>query len=187
MHTGNEGQKKIKEIFCRRSEKFYLGLQIDKSSLERVFLKGLEVVNGRNLYDQATKSIANLKKALSFMGKYVDMESGIAKQSGLEIEDVIQKILHDFFKYENNSLSTEDDDSKKIYDIFVLTLAEIDVDSICGIPTRRYWYEYDYVSDIISQSSYFEYLGYEWTPLYTYKCAISAQGKTSPTAYKIFL
>jgi len=47
------------------------------------------------------------------MEKYVDMESGIVKQSGLEIEDVIQKILHDFFKYENNSLSTEDDDSKK--------------------------------------------------------------------------
>jgi len=35
--TGNEGQKKLKEIFCRRSRKFYLGLQIDKSSLERVF------------------------------------------------------------------------------------------------------------------------------------------------------
>ena len=117
--TGNEGQKKIKEIFCRRSGKFYLGLQIDKSSLERLYLKGLEVVNGRNLYDQATKSIANLKKALSFMGKYVDIESGVVKQSGLEIEDVIQKILHDFFKYENNSLSTEDDDSKKVSNYFI--------------------------------------------------------------------
>jgi len=67
-------------------------------------LKESEVVNGRNLYDQATKSIANLKKALSFMEKYVDMESGIVKQSGLEIEDVIQKILHDCFNYDNNSL-----------------------------------------------------------------------------------
>jgi len=83
--------QKHKEIFCRRSGKFYLGIQIDKSSLERVFLKGSEVVNSRNLYDLATKSIANLKKALTFMGKYVDMESGIVMQSGLEIEDVIQK------------------------------------------------------------------------------------------------
>ena len=53
------------------------------------------------------------------MGKYVDMESGIVKESGLEIEDVIQKILHDFFKYENNSLSTEDDDSKKVSNYFI--------------------------------------------------------------------
>ena len=83
--TGNEGQKKLKEIFCRRSEKFYLGLQIDKSSLERIYLKGSEVVNGRNLYDQATKCIANLKKALNFMGKNVDIEPGVVKQSGLEI------------------------------------------------------------------------------------------------------
>jgi len=37
-----------------------------------------------------------------------------------------------------------------LYDIFVLTLAEIDVDSINGIPTRQYWYDYDYVSDIIA-------------------------------------
>jgi len=117
--SGNEGQKKLKEIFCRRSGKFYLGLQIDKSSLGRVFLKGSEVLNGRNLYDQPTKSIANLKKALSFMGKYVDIESGIVKQSGLEIEDVIQKILHDFFKYENSSLSAEDDDSKKVSNYFM--------------------------------------------------------------------
>jgi len=53
------------------------------------------------------------------MGKYVDIESGVVKQSGLEIEDVIQKILHDFFKYENNSLSTEDDDSKKVSNYFM--------------------------------------------------------------------
>jgi len=41
-----------------------------------------------------------------------------------------------------------------LYDIFVLNLAEIDVDSIYRTPTRRYWYDYDYVSDIIAQSSY---------------------------------
>jgi len=38
--TGNERQKNLKEIVCRRSGKFYLGLQIDNSSLERVYIKG---------------------------------------------------------------------------------------------------------------------------------------------------
>ena len=47
------------------------------------------------------------------------MESGLVKQSGLEIEDVIQKILYYFFKYENNSLSTENDDSKKVSNYFM--------------------------------------------------------------------
>ena len=28
--VGNEGRKKLREIFCRRPEKFYLGLQIEK-------------------------------------------------------------------------------------------------------------------------------------------------------------
>ena len=95
--VGNEGRKKLREIF-RRSEKLYLGIQIEKVSLERVYLKNSEVVNGRNLYDQATKTIPNLKKALSFMGKYVDMESGVVKESGLEVEDVLKIILRDFFK-----------------------------------------------------------------------------------------
>jgi len=53
------------------------------------------------------------------MGKYVDMESDIVKQSGLEIEDAIKNILHDFFKYRSNSLSTEDDDSKKVSNYFM--------------------------------------------------------------------
>ena len=53
------------------------------------------------------------------MEKYVDMESGNVKQSGLETEDVIQKNLHDFFKYENNFLTTEDDDSNKVSNYFM--------------------------------------------------------------------
>ena len=117
--VGNEGRKKLREIFCRRPEKFYLGLQIEKVSLERVYLKNSEVVNGRNLFDQATKTIPNLKKALSFMEKYVDMESGVVKESGLEVEDVVKKILRDFFDYENSSLSKEDDDSKKVSNYFI--------------------------------------------------------------------
>ena len=117
--VGNEGRKKLREVFCRRPEKFYLGVQIEKVSLERVYLKNSEVVNGRNLFDQATKTIPNLKKALSFMKKYVDMESGVIKESGLEVEDVLKNILRDYFNYENSQLSKEDDDSKKLSNYFI--------------------------------------------------------------------
>ena len=80
-------------------------------------MKNLEVVNGRNLYNH--QDFPNLKKSLSFMGKYVDMESGVVKGSGLEVEDVLKKILRDFFNYENSSLSKGDDDSKKLSNYFI--------------------------------------------------------------------
>ena len=32
---------------------------------------------------------------------------------------MILKILHDFFKYENDSLSTEDDDLEKVSNYFI--------------------------------------------------------------------
>jgi len=54
-------------------------------------------VNGRTLYDQATKTIPNLKKALSYMEKYTDKESRVVKESRLEVEDVFKQILRDFF------------------------------------------------------------------------------------------
>ena len=53
------------------------------------------------------------------MEKYVDMESGVVKESGLEVEDVLKQILRDFFQYENISLSKEDDDSKKVSNYFI--------------------------------------------------------------------
>jgi len=56
-----------------------------------------------------------------------------------------------------------------------LDMAYVNSTGVCEDLSGRYWYDYEYVSNIIAKSSYFEYLGYEWTPLYTYKCAISAQ------------
>ena len=90
--VGNEGRKKLKEIFCRRPEK------LTRSHWKGFFfLKNWVVVNGRTLYDQATKTIPNLKKALSYMEKYTDKESRVVKESRLEVEDVFKQILRDFF------------------------------------------------------------------------------------------
>jgi len=56
-----------------------------------------------------------------------------------------------------------------------LDMAYVNSTGVCEDWTGRYWYDYDYLSGVIARSSYFEYLGYEFSPLYTYKCAISVQ------------
>jgi hypothetical protein len=95
----NSGTRRLKQLFSRSSKEFVLGGNINRDVMERVQLSKTEIVTGRYLRSCAAEGGCEARKALPFLLKYLDEETGKPLRSGDEVEDVVTKWLDDYYVY----------------------------------------------------------------------------------------
>ena len=111
----NTGEMVLKQIYSRRDQDFILGKHITKLKMERVHIKYPgAVVEGRYLYNQARDAVKNIRKALPLTWKFYDRLTGAKnkKYSGYEVEDIVRKVLDDWYSF-TSTVEVESDDENK--------------------------------------------------------------------------
>ena len=111
----NTGEMVLKRIYSRRDQDFILGKHITKLKMERVHIKYPgAVVEGRYLYNQARDAVKNIRKALPLTWKFYDRLTGAKnkKYSGYEVEDIVRKVLDDWYSF-TSTVEVESDDENK--------------------------------------------------------------------------
>jgi len=113
-----EGQKILQWKYHRTNKRLVLGEHITRECLEKVHKRSPRLLSGRNMLDKRKTVVPLVRKAFSFLKKYIDMTTGalLPGHSGWDAEDVENAVRKDMY-YElvvRKKLVDNDDDEDNV-------------------------------------------------------------------------
>mmetsp|Transcript_25650 Transcript_25650/g.33481 ORF Transcript_25650/g.33481 Transcript_25650/m.33481 type:complete len:398 (+) Transcript_25650:336-1529(+) len=118
MFDNVEGQKILQWKYHRTNKRLVLGEHITRECLEKVHKRSPRLLSGRNMLDKRKTVVPLVRKAFSFLKKYIDMTTGalLPGHSGWDAEDVENAVRKDMY-YElvvRKKLVDNDDDEDNV-------------------------------------------------------------------------